>query len=254
MKIAVINAKGGTGKTTSAINLAHAIANSKRKVLICDLDPQASASFSLGFNRDSLYPSIADVFFENYPIQKAIRTTSIKGVDILTASIALSSFDIIFSQENGRESKLKNSLSKLKGYDVVIFDSPPTLGLLPLNAIVASDRLIVPVQPQYLALEGLQTLFEALERFKSGVGYNATLMGILLTQVDRRSKAAGEIIELIRKNYKNQVFKTEIRTNTRLAEAPSFGKSIFQYDFSSTGAQTYQSLAHEVLSAMKKGK
>ena len=253
LNLSIINAKGGTAKTTTAVNLAHALANKKIKVLVCDLDPQASASLSFGFKRDGLYPSIADVLIEELEINKAIRPTTVDGVSLLTGSMALSSFDITFAASQGREHKLKEVLSQVKGYDVIIMDCPPTLGLLSLNSITAADQFIVPVIPQYLALEGLATLTEALERIKAGIGCEASMMGILLTQVDRRGKAANEIISLIRNHYGEKVFKTEIKINTRLNEAPSFGKTIFQHDWSATGAQAYQALGNEIIAKLKKG-
>lgn len=253
LKISIINAKGGTAKTTTAVNLAHALANKKIKVLVCDLDPQASASLSFGFKRDDLYPSIADVLIEDFPIQKAVRATTVEGVSLLTGSMALSSFDITFATAQGREHILKKALSKVSGFDVIIMDCPPTLGLLSLNSITAADEFIVPVIPQYLALEGLATLSEAIERIKTGIGCGATMMGILLTQVDTRGKAANEIISLIRKHYTDKVFKTEIKVNTRLNEAPSFGKTIFQHDWAATGAKAYQEFGNEVISKIKKG-
>lgn len=253
LKISIINAKGGTAKTTTAVNLAHALANKKFKVLVCDLDPQASASLSFGFKRDNLFPSIADVLIDGFPINKAIRPTSVKSVDLLTGSMELSSFDITFAASKGREHKLKEALDRVKGYDVIIMDCPPTLGLLSLNSITAADEFIVPVIPQYLALEGLATLAEALERIKVGIGCGASMMGILLTQVDRRGKASTEIISLIRKHYSDKVFKTEIKINTRLNEAPSFGKTIFQHDWAATGAKAYQEFGNEVISKIKKG-
>lgn len=253
LKISIINAKGGTAKTTTAVNLSHALANKGLQVLVCDLDPQASASLSFGFGRDALLPSMAEVLLEKFPLNKAIKKTSVKGVDLLTGSMALSSFDITFAASRGREHKLKDILNQAKNYDVIIMDCPPTLGLLSLNAITAADEFIVPVVPQYLALEGLATLTDALERIKAGIGCKAEMMGILLTQVDKRSKAAAEINGLIRKHYGAKVFKTEIGVNTRLHEAPSFGKTIFQHDWTASGAQAYQNLALEVVSKLKRG-
>lgn len=252
MKLAIINAKGGTAKTTTAVNLAHALVAKRLKVLICDLDPQASASLSLGFRRENLYPSMAEVLLDSYQIQKAIRKTNIEGLDFLTSSMSLSNFDITFAAKKGREHQIKNALDRIKGYDVIVMDCPPTLGLLPVNALVAADSFIVPVVPQYLALEGLATLTDAIERLKAGMNCKTSLMGIVLTQVDRRSKATGEIINLIRKHYGDAVFKTEVRVNTRIAEAPSFGKTIFQHDWSATGALAYQELAGEVLKRIKR--
>lgn len=249
IKIAVINAKGGTAKTTTSINLAHGLVQKGLKVLVCDLDPQASASLSFGFKHQ--YPTIAEVLLEGISTKDAIKKTTIEGLDLLPGSMALSSFDITFAATKGREHKLKTVLDKITSYDVIIMDCPPTLGLLSLNAITAADEFIVPMIPQYLALEGLATLTEALERIKAGIGCKAEMLGILLTQVDRRSKASKEIIQLIRKHYSDKVFKTEVPTNTRIAEAPSFGQTIFQYDWSASGSTAYYALAQEVISKGK---
>jgi chromosome partitioning protein len=248
MKLAIINAKGGTAKTTTTINLAHALVVKKLKVLICDLDPQASASLSLGFKRENLHPSMADVLLEEYPVMEAIRQTSIEGLDCLTSSMALSGFDVNFASKKGRENQLKNVLDQVKGYDIIMIDCPPTLGFLSVNALVAADHFIVPVVPQYLALEGLATLTEAFTKIKAGVGIRCTasLMWIIFTQVDRRGKATGEIINLIRKQYGEAVFKTEIGVNTRVAEAPSFGKTVLQHNGLASGSKAYQKLAEEV--------
>lgn len=254
MKIAMINAKGGTAKTTSAVSLSHAMAIKKQRVLLIDLDPQASASLSLGFRSDALFPSVTDVLMDKFPIQKAIRKTNVEGVSLLTASMDLCNFDIAFATTKGREHLLKNALDPVsKNFNVIMFDCPPMLGLLSVNALTASDRFIVPVTPQYLALEGLSTLMAAIDRIRAGIGCKTALMGILLTQVDRRGKATSEIIDLIRKSYENSVFKTEVRINTRLAEAPSFGKTIFQHDWSAPGAQAYREVAFEVLKIIETG-
>jgi len=248
IKIAVINAKGGTAKTTSVINLAHSLVNKGNRVLVCDLDPQASASLSLVFR--SISPSIADVLLEKLPVSQAILKTTIEGLDLIPGSMMLSNFDITFAASKGRENKLLDALKGIKGYQFIIMDCPPTLGLLSLNAVTAADELIIPMVPQYLALEGLATFTDALERIKAGIGCKAEMLGILLTQVDRRSRATKEIIEVIRKHYKTVVFETEVPINTRLSEAPSFGKSIFQHDYTSSGAIAYQALAKEVLTKL----
>lgn len=247
--ISIINSKGGTSKTSSCINLGHSLITKGERVLIVDLDPQTSASLSLGFRNIS--PSIAEVLLEELPLKSAIQKTSIDGLDLLPGSMALSSFDITFANSKGREYKLAEMLKQTKDYSIILLDCPPTLGLLALNAIVASDRFIVPMAPQYLALEGLATFSDAVERIKNGIGCKAKLMGILMTQVDRRNKSSKEIIKLVRSHYTDKVFKTEVPTNIKIAEAPSFGKTIFQHDCQSTGALAYKSLAKEVLSKIK---
>lgn len=253
MIIACIQSKGGVGKTTSAVNLSHALAAQKHKVLLIDLDSQGSASLSLGVPRGEITPSMADVLMDDLPIEEAIRPTSIKGLRLVTGSMALANFDISLARSEGRMLVLKDGIkSILHKFDTVILDCPPTMSLLPVNALVACDHYLVPVMPHYLALEGLVNLLDAVERIKAGIGATGSLLGILLTMVDQRTKVTGEISKIIRKQFQEAVFKTEIKTNIKLAEAPSFGKTIFQYDWNCTGAKAYQSLAKEVIQRIKK--
>lgn len=253
--IACIQSKGGVGKTTSAVNLSHALATHKQKVLLIDLDSQGSASLSLGVPRDKITPSIADVLMEELPIEDAIRETSVKNLHIITGSMGLANFDVTMANIDGRTEVIKDGIkSIIPKYDTIILDCPPTMSLLPVNALVACDHYLVPVMPHYLALEGLVNLLDAIDRIKAGIGSSGSLLGILLTMVDSRTKVTGEISDIIRKQFKNAVFKTEIKTNIKLAEAPSFGKTIFQYDWNCTGAESYQALAKEVIQRTKEGK
>ena len=251
--VALVNNKGGVGKTTSAVNLAAWIAAGGKKVLLVDLDAQGSASLSLGLTRADLSPGSAEVILDGHPIREAIRPTSVKGLDILPGSMALASADLVLSAVTGREVVLKDALTPIRGdYDFTVLDCPPSLGLLTVNALTAADFFIVPVTPDYLSLEGLVNLLDAVERIKKGIGKAAGLLGILLTLADYRLNVTEEIGQMIRGYYGRLVFKAEIRGNVRLKEAPSFGKTIFDYDNGSAGAEAYRQLTKEVLKRINK--
>lgn len=247
--LALVNNKGGVGKTTSAVNIAAGIAARGFKVLLVDMDAQGSASLSLGLTRADLRPGTADVLLDAYPARKGIRKSlSTQPLDILPGSMDLASADILLAGVMGREEVLKASIqSLLKDYDYIVLDCPPSMGLLTVNAVIAADYYLVPVTPDYLALEGLVNLLEAVKKIRAGIGGAAELMGILLTLADYRLNATREIGELIRAHYGKIVFKTEIRGNVKLKEAPSFGKTIFDYDDRSSGAEAYRGVVKEVL-------
>jgi len=252
--IALVNNKGGVGKTTSAVNLAAGlVAAGKRRVLLADLDAQGSAGLSLGLSRADLSPGVAEVILDGHLIREAIRPSSVKGLDILPGSMTLASADLALSVVKGREVVLKAALTPILGdYDFTVLDCPPSLGLLTVNALTAADFFLVPVTPDYLSLEGLVNLMDAVERIKAGIGRAADLLGILLTLADYRLNVTEEIGRMIRGYYGRLVFKTEIRGNVRLKEAPSFGKTIFDYDKGSAGAEAYQELTKEVLQRISK--
>jgi len=252
--IALVNNKGGVGKTTSAVNLAAGLAAAgKRRVLLADLDAQGSAGLSLGLSRADLSPGVAEVILDGHLIREAIRPSSVKGLDILPGSMTLASADLALSVVKGREVVLKAALTPILGdYDFAVLDCPPSLGLLTVNALTAADFFLVPVTPDYLSLEGLVNLMDAVERIKAGIGRAADLLGILLTLADYRLNVTEEIGRMIRGYYGRLVFKTEIRGNVRLKEAPSFGKTIFDYDKGSAGAEAYQELTKEVLQRINK--
>lgn len=246
--IALVNNKGGVGKTTTAVNLAAGLATVGRRVLLIDLDAQGSASLSLGLPRGELSPGTAEVVLDGLPIRSACRQSYVAGLDILPGSVRLASGDLALSNRPGREMVLSAAVKPILGdYDFAVLDCPPSLGLLTVNALTAADRFLVPVTPDYLALEGLVNLLEAVERIRNGIGKAADLLGILLTLADYRLNVTGEIREMIRRHYGRAVFRTEIRGNVRLKEAPSFGKTIFDYDAAAAGAEAYRDLTKEVI-------
>jgi chromosome partitioning protein len=251
--IALVNNKGGVGKTTSAVNLAAGVAATGKKVILIDLDAQGSASLSLGLTRDDLSPGTAEVILEDFPIMEAIQKSLVDGLDILPGAMKLASADLALSMVKGREVVLKSILAPIKkDYDLIILDCPPSLGLLTINALTAADFFIIPLTPDYLALEGLVNFMDAVKKIQAGIGKVAAPLGILLTLADYRLNVTEEISKMIRKHYGQMVFKTEIKGNVRLKEAPSFGKTIFDYDNGSAGAEAYRQLTKEVLQRIVK--
>ena len=249
--VALVNNKGGVGKTTSAVSLAAGIAAEGHRVLLCDLDAQGSASLSLGLSRSDLQPGTAEAILDGRPIREAIRPSYVAGLDILPGSMALASADLALFDVKGREAVLKAAFAPIRAdYAFAVLDCPPSLGLLTVNALVAADFFLVPVTPDYLALEGLVNLMAAVERIRAGIGKAADLLGIILTLADARLNVTEEIGGMIRKHYGRAVFKTVIPGNVRLKEAPSFGKTIFDYDGGSAGAGGYRELMKEVLSRL----
>lgn len=248
MIIAIVNNKGGTGKTTTSVNLGAALANSGYRTLLVDLDSQASASLSLGVKYGDLAPSTAGVIFDEVSIESAIRATGIEFLDLLTGGTELAHTDLILADFPGRENRLSESLDVVRHqYDFILCDCPPSLSMLYVNALVAADCHIVPVTAEYLALEGLVGLSRAVEEVESSLDANSRLLGIVFTMVIQGLRTSREIIGLVQEHYGKDVFKTEIRRNVSLAEAPSFGASIFSYAPRSHGAEDYAMLAKEVI-------
>ena len=253
MILAILNNKGGVGKTTTAVNLAAGMARHGQRVLLVDLDSQGSASFSLGVPRSALRPPAADVLLHDEPIRQAIRRTSVDGLDLLPGSMELANVDLALGGVTGRERALAAALGPVRNlYSHILLDCPPSLSLIPINALLACDQFLIPVAPQYLALEGLVNLLEAVEKIRAGFGMTARCLGLVLTMVDYRAKVTNELVEMIRGHYQDLVLDTEIRGNVRLAEAPSFGKPIFAYDAKSSGALAYDQLSQEVLHRCRK--
>ncbi len=248
MNIAFLSRKGGVAKTTTAVNLSAALAHRGFRVLLADLDSQGSASLSLGVRRGDFAPSSFDLLVANRPAEEVIRPTSVPGLDLITSSVDLITIDHTLGHLPNRESLLKDRLqAALASYDFVFFDCPPALGLLPLSALAAADAYILPLVPQYLVLEGLDNFLDAIRRLLPRVGSRAELLGMLLTMADYRLKSTRKYVRAVRQHHGRAVFAVEVRLNVRLAEAPSHGQTIFQYDDTSTGAGAYRHLAEELL-------
>jgi len=250
MVIVVINNKGGTGKTTTSVNLSASIANLGHRVLLVDLDSQASASLSLGVRWNDLYPSIADVLFQRTTLEDTIRPSAIPNLDLATGEMELANSDLILGAVPGRENRLSKCLETVRhAYDYILCDCPPSLSLLPINALVAADFYIVPITAEYLALEGLISLMNAVGKAKKGMDLNPELLGIVFTMVNPilRSKSTKEVLRIVRGHYREKVFDTIIRRNISLTDAPSRGKSIFGFAPNSRGARDYAGLADEVI-------
>lgn len=244
-KIAVINQKGGVGKTTSVVNIAAGLARKKRKVLVIDLDPQAHLTYSLGISADDLQVSVYNLLKGENDLGETILES--QGLKILPASIELAAAEMELSTEVGREALLKNILEQISGMDFIFIDCPPNLGLLTLNALTAAKEVLIPLQAEYLSIKGLQKLTDMVEKVKARVNPDLEVTGIIATLYDNRLKLHNEVFENLRRYFGDKLFKTFIRRNIALAEAASFGQPIFDYAPRSHGAHDYAALCQEII-------
>lgn len=247
--IAVANQKGGVGKTTTAINLACALASRGQEILLVDLDPQGNTTSGLGFDKSNSLLTIYPVLMGQNKIQEAIKPTNMEFLDIVCSNTDLIGAEIELVSALARETRLKQALHDVSDlYRFVIVDCPPSLGLLTINAVAASNKVILPIQSEYYALEGLAGFTSAVNKIKSALNPGLEIEGVVMTMFDTRISLGHQVKSEVEKFFKGSFFKTCIPRNIRLAEAPSFGKSIFDYAPASKGAEAYLALADEVLS------
>ncbi len=246
--IAIANQKGGVAKTTTAVNLSAWLSLMGQRVLLVDIDPQGNATSGLGLDKDALKFTVYDVLINDIAILNVILQTPLKHLWILPARMELAGAEIEMVSMPKREFLLKGSLKKAKEhYDYILIDCPPSLGLLTLNALAAADSVIIPIQCEYYALEGLGQLLNTLKLVQEKINQKLTIEGVLLTMFDGRTNLSIQVVEEVKKHFKNKVYRTIIPRNVRLSEAPSHGKPVMVYDKRSRGAEVYQDLAKEVM-------
>jgi chromosome partitioning protein len=246
--IAVCNQKGGTGKTTSAINIAAYLAMAGKRVMLVDLDPQANATSGIGINRHGVKKSTYHVLLEELEVKEILQATAINNLLLAPSNLDLTGAEVELVGVLGREYRLKRALQKEReNFDFIIIDSPPSLGLLTINGLCAADSLIIPVQCEYYALEGLTQLTNTVRLVKDNLNPNLQIEGVLLTMADFRTNLTKEVIQETRNYFKEKVYNTVIPRNIKLSESPSFGKPVALYDKDSLGAQKYEELIKEML-------
>ncbi len=246
--ITVANQKGGVGKTTTTVNISACLAALEHKVLLVDIDPQSNATSALGFDKNEPHTSTYDILIGSSPSEAAIRETSLSYLKLMPSDINLVGAEIELVEVENRESLLKTALAQAKeSFEFVFVDCPPSLGLLTVNALVAADSVLVPVQTEYFALEGLGQLLNTIAMVKRSLNANLELEGVLLTMFDSRLRLSNQVVDEVRRYFDQRVFRTVIGRNVRLSEAQSFGKPIILYDAASLGARHYMELAKEFL-------
>ncbi len=250
--LSVANQKGGVGKTTTSVNLATALSAIGKKVLLVDLDAQGNASTGLGISRASLKTSTYDIIFDDVRVEDAVKKTRVPGLDVLPSSVHLSGAEIELVGASRREYRLQEAFRTNLDYDYIIIDCPPSLSLLTLNALVASDSIVVPLQCEFYALEGLSHLVKTIERVQKTFNPRLDIHGVVLTMFDKRNKLSEMVAQDVRKYFGDTVYKTVIPRNVRLSEAPSYGLPAIVYDMKCSGARAYIKLAKEVIAREKK--
>jgi chromosome partitioning protein len=250
--IGVVNQKGGVGKTTTVVNLGAALANSGKRVLIIDLDPQANATSGVGIDHRSLPAGIYEVLVTDTPIRQVVVQTEHPNFHVAPATAALSGANVELVNIARREHRLNEAVNQLRAdYDYIIIDSPPSLGLLTVNGLVAADTLLIPVQAEYYALEGLTHLMETVELVREHLKPELGILGAVVTMFDSRARLSNDVMDEMKKYFPDKIFNSVIPRSVRLAEAPSHGKTIMAYDPMSRGAAAYQLLAQEVIERTK---
>lgn len=247
--IAIINQKGGVGKSTTAINLSAALGEMGKQVLLIDLDPQGNSSSGLGVEKNRVSRCIYDALLNDIPLTDIIIPDVSKGLDVVPATINLAGAEVELVSEMARENRLKDAIGPMRGrYDYVFIDCPPSLGLLTINALVAADKLLIPIQCEFYALEGVTKLLDSMKRVKSRLNPSLDIYGVLLTMSDSRTTLSRQVSDEVRRFFGKIVFEISIPRTVKLSEAPSFGQPITQYDPTGKGAQSYIDLAKEVIS------
>lgn len=245
--ISVANQKGGVGKTTTTVNTASAIAARGKKVLIVDIDPQGNSTLGLGLNKEEETENVYNLLIEDMPVRSVIKKTSIENLDIIPSNIQLTGAEVELVNEEERETRLKKALDQVKNeYDYIFIDSPPSLGLLTLNSLVASDSVMIPMQCEFYALDGLGQLLSTIGLVRDNLNPELVIEGVVITMFDSRTSLALQVVEEIKKKFKHKVYETVIPRNVRISEAPSFGQPIDIYDRHSKGAKAYDNLAAEI--------
>lgn len=244
--IAVTNQKGGVGKTTTSVNMAYFLAKSGKKVLLIDLDPQGNATSGLGIDKQSLEITMAEVMTRRAKLKRAIQSTEYKNLSLAPSTPHLANTEVELAQAEGRFVRLREALAELKGYDYVLIDSPPSLSLLTVNGLIAAQHVLLPVQAEFYALEGLGQLLETMKLIRKGLNPKLDLLGVLLTMVNPRTTLSTQVHDEIKKHFPDKTFRTTIPRNVRLAEAPSHGVPVGVYDRFSKGSRAYKALTKEL--------
>ena len=246
--IAIANQKGGVAKTTTAVNLSAWLSLMGQKVLLIDIDPQGNASTGVGVDKEAVESCIYDVVINSVPLKEVIITSAMENLDLVPATIELAGAEIELVGVAEREYVLKKALAEVKdSYEFIFIDCPPSLGLLTINALTAADSLLIPIQCEYYALEGLGQLLNTFQRVQQNLNKDLVLEGVLLTMFDGRTNLSIQVVDEVKKHFKDKVFRTIVPRNVRLSEAPSHGKPVMVYDRRSKGSEAYQELAKEVL-------